>query len=150
VLKCEAAGNRFALDARQVVEVVPRIRLQVVAGAPAWLAGACIYRGAVTPVVDLARLVHGTPCPNRWSSRVVLVRFDDSGSTLQFGLIVEKVVIGQLEVATGTKASAVAAGMAQWGSVLLDDDGMFHLLDLTRLLTPEQRLALAPGTSETA
>lgn len=141
VLMCEAAGNRFALDARQVVEVVPRVRLQSLAGSPAWLAGVCVYRGEATPVVDLAQLVQNVPCPNRWSSRVVLVRFVDQGSTLQFGLIVEKAAVAQLDAQP--KAATAAAGLAKWGAVMLDGDGMFQLLELTRLLTPEQRATLA-------
>ena len=148
VLMCEAAGNRFALDARQVVEVVPRVRLQTLAGAPAWLAGACVYRGEAMPVVDLAQLVKGIACPNRWASRVILVRFDDQDSTLQFGLIVEKVAVGQLDAKP--KAATVAPGLAAWGKVLLDADGMFQLLDLRRLLSPEQRALLATRAAEPA
>ncbi len=141
VLMCEAAGQRFALDARKVVEVVPRVRLHSLASAPAWLAGVSIYRGHVTPILDLSYLVAAKACPNRWASRIILVRINDDASSLVCGLIVEKVTVAHLPAAPAQNGGA--AGMAPWGPVLLDAEGMFQLLELPRLLTVDQRAA--PG-----
>ena len=62
-----AGGDRLALDIRRVAEVVPRVRLAPLAGAPAWLAGTFVYRGQVVPVIDLHRLrqrMVDKPVPN--------------------------------------------------------------------------------------
>jgi len=142
VLMCEAAGNRFAVDARQVVEVVARVRLQSVATAPDWLAGVCVYRGQVTSVVDLSSIVACKPSPVRWANRIIMVRLSEEDTSLRCGLIVEKVAIGQLASDRAKQDAPPAAGVSQWGPLLLDASGMFQLLELPRLFSAERRQAL--------
>ena len=67
----ELRGEVFAIPARAVVEVVPKVELRVVPRAPQWLAGVFPYRGAVLPVVDLTRLV-GTPMEGAFRRAVLL------------------------------------------------------------------------------
>src|SRR4051794_41111763 len=95
-LMCKAAGSRFAIDARQVLEVVPRVRLQAVPGSPAWLAGMCLYRGQLLAVMDLVHLATGSDCPNQWSSRIILIQGTQDSAPFVFGLIVEQVAVAQL------------------------------------------------------
>src|SRR5215470_14414003 len=59
VLTFQVGREPMALDIRHVREVVPRVRLQPVSGAPDWLAGVFVYRGQVVPVLDLHRLPGG-------------------------------------------------------------------------------------------
>jgi len=73
LLTFEAAGERYAVDASRVVEVVPRVRLRPQPHAPAHLAGVLEYRGEVVSVVDLGRLLGGGPAPDRLSTRIILV-----------------------------------------------------------------------------
>src|SRR5262245_62513254 len=68
-----AGRDRLALDIRRVAEVVPRVRLAPLAGAPAWLAGTFVYRGGVVPVIDLHHLAGAGECPELLSSRIILV-----------------------------------------------------------------------------
>jgi len=145
-LMCKAAGNRFAVDARQVLEVVPRVRLQSVAGSPAWLAGMCVYRGRILPVLDLAHLVTGAICPNQWSSRIVLIRFGAEQSSQVFGLIVEQVAVTQLS--EDRLGASSASCVTPLGTMSLDDEGMFQLLDMSRVLTAERRAVLLPLAPE--
>jgi chemotaxis-related protein WspB len=142
-LMCKAAGNRYAVDARQVLEVVPRVRLQTVAGAPAWLTGMCVYRGRILPVLDLAHLATGTACPNQWSSRIVLIEY----ASLVFGLIVDQVAVTQLS-ADRLGPSSSSACMTPLGAMSLDDEGMFQLLEVSRILTAERRAALQTDAME--
>jgi chemotaxis-related protein WspB len=144
-LMCNAAGNRFAVDARQVLEVVPRVRLQSVSGSPSWLAGMCVYRGRILPVLDLAHLATGAVCPNQWSSRIVLVQCMDDPSQV-FGLIVEQVAVTQLSA--DRLGASPAACVTSLGAMSLDDEGMFQLLDVSRVLTAERRAALMPRALE--
>jgi chemotaxis-related protein WspB len=73
LLNLIAGGNRFAVDASRVVELVPRVKLRAVPHAPAILAGLLSYRGAVIPVVDLGVLLGGGACLPRLSTRIILV-----------------------------------------------------------------------------
>ena len=50
-----AAGTRFAIDARAVEAVHPLVRARPVAGGPPWLAGAIDVHGELVPMVDARR-----------------------------------------------------------------------------------------------
>ncbi|QOQ73330.1 purine-binding chemotaxis protein CheW [Pseudomonas poae] len=68
-------GERFALKATEVAEVLPRLPLKPIAHAPVWVAGIFAHRGALVPVIDLCALTFGTPAQARTSTRLVLVNY---------------------------------------------------------------------------
>jgi chemotaxis-related protein WspB len=78
LLTLTAGANRYAVDVARVVELVPRVELRPVPHAPAFLAGLLGYRGKVVPVIDLGLLLGAAPCPDRLSTRIILVN-DPSG-----------------------------------------------------------------------
>lgn len=79
--------ERFALAAREVAEVLPRITLKPLAHAPEWVAGVFAHRGQMVPVVDVSRLTFGEPAQARTSTRLVLVHYP--GQRL-LGLLLEQ------------------------------------------------------------
>lgn len=86
-------GNeRYALQATDVVEVLPRLPLKPIARAPSWVAGVFAWRGAVVPVIDLCALTFGQNAQARTSTRLVLVHYhpssEQAGQVL--GLILEQ------------------------------------------------------------
>lgn len=86
------AEQRFALDAHEVVEVLPRLPLKPIAHAPDWVAGVLAHRGALVPVIDVGALSFGMPAPVRTSTRLVLVHYraDPLRPELLLGLILEQ------------------------------------------------------------
>ncbi|WP_449434593.1 chemotaxis protein CheW [Pseudomonas putida] len=86
-LQFRLADQRFALDVREVIEVLPRRPLKPIAQAPAWVAGILAHRGTLVPVVDLSALSFGQAAAQRTSTRLVLVRYRGD---LQLGLILEQ------------------------------------------------------------
>lgn len=104
VLRVRSGEDRYALDARRVIEVVPAVPLRPVAGAPTAVAGVLHYRGRVVPVVDLSRYLGRGPSRAAYSTRIVLLdlgeaptrAYDDREDTEVLGLIAEHV----LELAT--------------------------------------------------
>ncbi|MDR0279928.1 MAG: chemotaxis protein CheW [Paucimonas sp.] len=85
-------GERFALDTRDVAEVLPHLPLKPIAHTPAYVAGVLAHRGALVPVVDVSALSFGTPAPRRTSTRLVLVHYraDPLRPDLLLGLILEQ------------------------------------------------------------
>jgi chemotaxis-related protein WspB len=85
-------SERYALQATEVAEVLPRLPLKPIAHAPHWVAGVFAYRGAVVPVIDLCALTFGTPAQARTSTRLVLVHYraDDGAAPKLLGLILEQ------------------------------------------------------------
>ncbi|WP_250846875.1 chemotaxis protein CheW [Aquisphaera insulae] len=73
LLTFRAAGSRYAVDVKRVVEVVPRVELRALPHAPGSLVGVFDYRGRVVPVVDLGLLFGGPRSADRLSTRVILV-----------------------------------------------------------------------------
>jgi chemotaxis-related protein WspB len=86
-------GNeRYALQAIEVAEVLPRLPLKPIPRAPDWVAGVFAYRGAVVPVIDLSALTFGQPAQARTSTRLVLVNYrpDETAEAQLLGLILEQ------------------------------------------------------------
>lgn len=70
-LLCRAGSSLCALPLANVVEIMPALRIEPVAGAPPFVRGLSIIRGAPTPVVDIAHLFGGCTAPSR---RLVTVK----------------------------------------------------------------------------
>lgn len=91
-LQFRIGQQRFALDVREVIEVLPRRPLKPIPQAPAWVAGILAHRGELVPVIDLSALCFATPAAARSSTRLVLVRYDGDPLRpgLQLGLVLEQ------------------------------------------------------------
>jgi chemotaxis-related protein WspB len=150
VLTFQIGDDRLALDARRVKEVVPRVRLQGVAGGPAWLAGVFVYRGRVVPVLDLHRLAGAGACPPHLSSRIILVPYPPGADDSFLGLLAAQVAdLRRLDVPAHPPLSLSAPGQPDLGPVLADGNASVRLLDLDRLLPApvREQLAALPGGS---
>ncbi|QHC99795.1 chemotaxis protein CheW [Pseudomonas sp. S04] len=85
-------GERYALQAVEVAEVLPRLPLKPIAQAPHWVAGVFGYRGTVVPVIDVGALTFGLAAEARTSTRLVLVHYrpDATLPAQLLGLILEQ------------------------------------------------------------
>src|SRR5215216_5089516 len=87
----QLGSERYALDAGQVVAVLPRLGVKAIPHAPSAVAGLCQYRGVPVPVIDLSALALGRPSANRLSTRIVLVQFPNPvGGPHLLGLLAER------------------------------------------------------------
>ncbi|WP_454669114.1 chemotaxis protein CheW [Achromobacter kerstersii] len=68
-------GDRYALDAGDVVEVLGMRVLKQVPGAPAWVAGMLDRRGVPVPVIDMSQLAGKSAAAAVTSTRLALVRY---------------------------------------------------------------------------
>jgi purine-binding chemotaxis protein CheW len=81
-LLCRAGSSLCALPLANVVEIMRALRVEPVAGAPPFVRGLSVIRGAPTPVVDIAHLFGGCTAPSRrWvtvktGTRVVALAVD--------------------------------------------------------------------------
>lgn len=66
-LICRVRGRLCALPLRHVTETMRPLPIEVVAGAPHFILGLAVIRGAPAPVVDAARLLGEADAPSgRW------------------------------------------------------------------------------------
>ena len=67
--------DRYAIEAHQVIEVLPLVNVKQIPQAPAGVAGVFDYHGTSVPLIDLAELALGKPSRRWMSTRIILVKY---------------------------------------------------------------------------
>jgi chemotaxis-related protein WspB len=143
LITCRANMNRYAIDSRHVSEVLPQVALHPLARSAAWIAGLLVHRGSAIPVVDLVQLAADRPCANRLSSRIVILQAELQGIVRRVGVLAEQVDVRECGDTTGPSDDR-ATGSTGWGTRFLDEQGVFELLDISRLLSEDRQAFLFP------
>jgi len=92
-LVLQLGEERYAIEAGDIVEIVPFLRLRALPQAPPYAAGVFDYRGELVPVIDLQALVRGEPSRPLMTTRIVVVRHvDEQDREHHLGLLTEDVV----------------------------------------------------------
>lgn len=88
-------GDRYALEAAEVIEVRPLCLLKQLPGLPAWIAGVVSYRQQAVPVLDLAARTGRPAARQQATTRLVMVHYHGQAGQAQpaavLGLILEQV-----------------------------------------------------------
>ena len=126
--------TRYALRCRNIVEVIPLVSLRPMPQGPRWLLGMFVYRGQLTPVIDLCGLIGGYDCPKRLSSRIVLVRCTrPDGSGVVAGFLAEHVTEAR-HIAGDALPTGALAGADYLAETLLDDGELLQIIDENAVL----------------
>jgi chemotaxis-related protein WspB len=140
-------AERFALQATEVAEVLPRLALKPIAQAPHWVAGVFAHRGVLVPVIDVSALTFGQPAAARTSTRLVLVhyRVDAQRPDLLLGLILEQAT-DTLRCNPGDfHPYGLDNRQAPYlGPVREDEQGLMQWIQVTDLLPEDVRALLFP------
>jgi chemotaxis-related protein WspB len=145
-LAFRAGEMRLALPTAAVVEVLPRRALRPLALAPPGVIGLLPFRGTLTPVVDLCKIILGRDCAPLRSSRIIVVTLSGRISQRLIGLLAEDVLDLLPVIAT---IPGLRLPDAPWLSEhLADQRDLPQLLDPAALL-PEslEALFVAEATS---
>ncbi|KVG21625.1 chemotaxis protein CheW [Burkholderia ubonensis] len=153
----ELDGERYALEATRIVEVLALAPLKSIPGAPPWIAGAIDRHGKPVPVIDVAQLALGRAARRLRSTRLVVVRYytldaqpdapPDSGSAAgrMLGLIVEHATQTCRIDPARFAESGIATPHARWlGPVAGDTSGFVQWVDVRRMLDDDARTLLFP------
>ncbi|WP_028695287.1 chemotaxis protein CheW [Pseudomonas cremoricolorata] len=142
--------ERFALDVREVVEVLHHRPLKPIAQAPAWVAGVLAHRGLLLPVIDLAQLTFAVPSRQRTSTRLVLVHYRPrDGRDLQLGLILEQASQTLRCAPDEFQPYGLDNREAPYlGPVRQDAEGLLQRIQVDELLPEAVRLQLYPLGNE--
>jgi chemotaxis-related protein WspB len=137
----ELGSDRYALDVRQIAEVLPLVEVKQIPRAPQAVTGLFTYRGALVPVIDLSLLTLGRPAARRLSTRIVLVHYpDQSGHTHLLGLVAERATQAVRHETSDFVASGVTnPGASYLGPVATDARGLLQWIDVRTLLPPSLR-----------
>ena len=141
VLMLGLAGEMFALDARQVREILDPVPVTRVPGAQPFVSNVLNVRGKVIPLADL-RVRFGMPPASITSdSRFIVLEIDVAGEPTTIGIVADKVYeVTELDASTLQKTPPVGmhwqpefvAGIAKW------KDEFIVLPDMARILNAER------------
>ena len=136
--------NLYAIESSRVVEVIPRVSYREVNHVPEYVSGLFNYRGAIVPVIDLCRLIRGTPSRGYLSTRVMMVSYPRKDNTLQYlGLMAERVIETVNKPESDFMDSGIQVSEAPYlGGLIMDKKGMIQRLHLERLFADVQHTNL--------
>lgn len=144
--------DRYALPARDIVEVLPLVMLKTLPGAARGVAGLVNYRGVAVPVLDLSALALGVSAAPRVSTRLLVVRYaPPSGGEQLLGLVTERATETLQPAPEDFQSTGVTQGDSRWlGPVTRDPRGLIQRVEVAALLTEDLRASLFPSTAEAA
>ena len=128
--------DRYAIEAAEVVEVLPLVNAKVIPCAPRGVAGMFDYHGAAVPLIDLTELARGKPSRKWMSTRIILVNYRDrSGQEHLLGVLAEQATETIRRSVEDFAASGVAADDASYlGPVITDSAGIVQRIRIQNLL----------------
>ena len=152
VLTFRLGSERYAIEAGDVVEVIPLVTLRRMPRSPKHLLGVFSYRGRVMPVLDLCALATGKHLRPVMSSRVVVVNLAAKGEREQLlGVAVERVTDAVEVSPAALQPAAVEVDDARFlGQMVTTESGLVQLVKVTDLLPADVRARLFPAEDERA
>jgi chemotaxis-related protein WspB len=133
----QIANDVYALDTRQIVEVLPLVNVKRIPQAPKAVSGLFTYHGTTIPLVDLSQLVSDIESHRVMSTRIVVLRYSDPrGRERTLGLIIEKTRSTLRRSETDFEETDVA-GAAFLGGVTRDGDRIVQRVFVEHLLSSE-------------
>lgn len=154
-LLLHAGSDRYAVDARRIVEVVPAVPLRAIPAAPPALAGLLEYRGRTIPVVDLSRLLRGEACQALLTTRIAVCDLDAVGQLAaqgpsagrRIGVLAEgvtRLIEVDPEAAEAVPGPATAS-LPALGRLVPFEDGLVQLVRVTELIPDALYAELTSG-----
>jgi chemotaxis-related protein WspB len=149
-------GDRYALDAAGIAEVLALAPTKSIPGAPPWVAGMFERHGEPVPVIDVSQLALGRPARQFRSTRLVLVRYspDDAAQAgphtggepaRLLGLIVERATQTRRIERAQFLDSGIATPHARWlGPVANDGVGLVQWVEVQQMLSDDVKALLFP------
>jgi len=129
-------GERFALDATTVVEVIPLVRLRRLPATPDWVSGIIKYHGRAIPVIDLCTLHLGRKVERLLSSRIIIIQFSGKDNSEHLlGLLAEQVTeTVEREAAEFNTTGVQTSDAPHLGGVISNHKSSLQWVDVNQLL----------------
>ena len=125
--------DRYALDASNLIEILPLAQVKTLPHAPAGIAGIIDYHGVTLPVIDLSELALGRPAAQRISTRILIAEISTGR---RFALIAERANQLLQREATDFVSPEVTVEAAPYlGPVTRDDRGVVQWITPQKLFS---------------
>jgi chemotaxis-related protein WspB len=128
--------DRYGLEASQITEVVPLVRLKRIPRAFPGIAGIFNYHGILVPVIDLSELALGCASETCLSTRIIVVNYQahtKKGHVL--GLMAERATEAiQLDPKTFSDLNVEVPDAPYLGPVARDAHGLIQWIEIKKLM----------------
>ena len=125
VLLFYSGEERYALDCRHILNIVPMVELTPQRHAPAYVAGLMRYHQNLVPVIDLCQLLQGKQAVKYLSTRIIMVECLFQEQSHRLGLIAERV----------TETVKIPKSAFAQGDLAMDHKGVIQQVRLDRLVS---------------
>lgn len=140
--------DRYALNAQELVEILPLAQIKRLPHAPVGIAGMLDYHGVMLPVIDLSALALGHAAAERISTRIIIA---EMANGRRFALVAERANEMLQREASDFKESEVAVDEAPYlGPVTRDERGIVQWIAPQKLFSPAVYEALFHQVREAA
>ena len=138
VLMLGLAGEMFALDARQVREILDPVPVTRVPGAQSYVSSVLNVRGKVIPLADLRVRFGMPPASITPDSRFIVLEIELAGEPTTIGIVADKVYeVTDLDTSTLQKAPPIGmrwrpefiAAIAKWKDEFIIVPNMKQILN---------------------
>jgi chemotaxis-related protein WspB len=147
----QLGSDRYAIEATEVVEVLPLVSSKSIPRALPGVVGVIDYHGTLVPLLDLTELAHGASSRKWMSTRILLVNYKNkSGSIQMLGLLAEHATETMLRTETDfVDAEVKLADTSCLGPVITDAAGIIQRIGIRNLLSERvvNRLFREPAES---
>ncbi len=136
-------AERYALEGRKLVEILPAVSLRSQPGAPRGCVGLLSYRERVVPVIDLGLMMLDQAAPAELSTRIIVARYAPGPEGACIGLRVEGATDARDIDPEGLRDPGIKSDAAPYLGAVMEIDGeLVQLVEIERLLSPAVRDAL--------
>lgn len=130
-------GDRYVIDAKKVLEVVPLVKLNNFSSAPDYIAGLCNYRGIPVPSIDIRYLIENVPSQPFMSTRILIVKYAGcEGSEHLLGVIAENAIETIVLEGNGFRQAAIQSSKQNYVSkIMTDTHGIIQWIAVDQLVS---------------
>jgi len=148
-LQFKICDDRYLIEAKDIIEVIPFVQLKKIPKAPPFVAGLLNYRGKTVPVIDIYYLMTDTKCELKFSSRIALVNHKkDDARPICIGLLTEHLTETDAWEESEFSSSGVNLKEQPYlGGVATDDKGVAQRIIIENLLPEKAYEILFEGRS---
>lgn len=133
MLLMRAGDNMYAIDSTDVVEVIPRVKINKIPHSPEFILGQINFSGKPVPVGDLSILIEGRESKNSLHTRIVLLK-SSLGNGQIFGLLAENMTDAvELNRKDFTQVDLSLNQPSFSAGILNKEEKIIHLLDVDKL-----------------
>lgn len=139
----KVGNEKYAIHAKEVVEVVDLVRFTEIPQTPGYIKGLMNYRGKILPVIDLPFLFLNRDFKPMLSTRIILMTYKVKKKDEIIGVIAENITETLDFEKNSIKKSGIKLDTLPYlGKVISDADEIIHVLEITKILPKELKDSL--------